>query len=247
MKLIISPAKKMRSDVDTLPWKDMPCFLEKAETLYRKMQSMTKEELKELWRCSDAIAAQNWQRLHTSDLHTGLTPAILAYEGIQYQYMAPGVMTQRELDYLQDHLCILSGLYGLLRPFDGVIPYRLEMQARLSVCKAKNLYEYWDRTISDCLWQETSCVVNLASREYSACVSRHPKPGTRLITCVFHTMQNGKMVEKGTLCKMARGEMVRFLAQREAAEPEVLRDFSGLGFSFDSSRSDESTYVFCKE
>ena len=129
MQIIISPAKKMRDDMDSLPWKDLPCFIEKAETLYGIMRSMSYAKLKKLWRCSDAIAAQNVERLKNRDLRKQLTPAILAYEGIQYQHMAPGVFTQEEFDYIQHHLRILSGLYGVLRPFDGVSPYRLEMQS----------------------------------------------------------------------------------------------------------------------
>ena len=89
MKLIISPAKKMRMDTDTLPWNSLPHFMDKAESLYSKLQSMSYRELKELWHCSDAITAQNVERLQRLDLHSCLTPAILAYEGIQYQYMAP--------------------------------------------------------------------------------------------------------------------------------------------------------------
>ena len=124
MKIIISPAKKMNVDTDSLPWRDLPAFLPKTEEIAKTLQVMSRDELKKLWKCNDSIAAVNVERLANMDLRTRLTPAVLAYEGIQYQYMAPGVFTDREYDYIQEHLRILSGFYGVLRPFDGVTPYR---------------------------------------------------------------------------------------------------------------------------
>lgn len=244
MQLIISPAKKMRTDTDSLPWKALPCFISQAETLYEKLRSMSYEELKKLWKCNDQIAAQNVERLRSGDLRTNLTPAILAYEGIQYRYMAPGVFSREAFDYVQERLCILSGLYGLLRPFDGVIPYRLEMQAKLNTCDVKDLYGYWGGRIAGKLYSETDCIVNLASKEYSLCVSRYQKLHTRFITCVFGEERDGKVVEKGTLCKMARGEMVRYLAEIRADRPEAMQDFSRLNYTFSPRHSDPSTYVF---
>lgn len=244
MRIIISPAKKMRADPDSLPWRDLPRFLPQAETLAAALRAMTREELKALWKCSDAITDQNLQRLETMDLRRGLTPAILAYEGIQYQYMAPGVFGEEEYDYLQSHLRILSGLYGVLRPFDGVTPYRLEMQAKLKVCEAKDLYSFWGRSLAEEICRDTDCVVNLASKEYSLAVSRHLPPDQRWITCVFGQERGGKIVERGTMCKMARGEMVRYLAERRAETPEVLRTFDRLDFTYAPAWSDEGTYVF---
>ena len=207
---------------------------------------MSYGELKALWKCNDSIAAMNAERLQRMDLRHGLTPAILAYDGIQYQYMAPGVFTEGELEYVQEHLRILSGFYGVLRPFDGVTPYRLEMQARLLTYEGKDLYSYWGTSIAETVWAETDCVVDLASREYSLCVSRHRLPEKQLITCVFGERKDGRIIEKGTLCKMARGEMVRFLAERRAEEPEDLRDFDRLGYRFSPADSTPAAYVFLK-
>ena len=100
----------MNCDTDTLPWKSLPVFIKKAETLYNKLQSMSPGELQQLWKCNDTIAASNIERLRNFELHTNLTPALLAYDGIQYQYMASGVFTNGEYEYLQEHLRILSGL-----------------------------------------------------------------------------------------------------------------------------------------
>ncbi len=133
MRIIISPAKKMHEDADSLEPLGPPRFLPEAERLLSVLRPMPLRELKALWQCSDAIAALNAERLRRMDLRGRQTPAVLSYEGIQYQYMAPGVFETGQFAYLQEHLRILSGFYGLLRPFDGVVPYRLEMQARLPV------------------------------------------------------------------------------------------------------------------
>ena len=146
---------------------------------------------------------------------------------------------------MQAHLRILSGLYGVLRPFDGVTPYRLEMQARLSVGGAKDLYAFWGDRLAAALWAETDCIVNLASQEYSRCVSRFPAAGKRFITCVFGEEKDGKVVEKGTLCKMARGEMVRFAAEKAVTRPEQIQEFN-RHYCFLPERSTETEYVFLR-
>ena len=236
----------MKIDTESLPWRDLPVFLPKTEAIVQVLQGMGYDELKKLWKCNDAIAAVNAERLSDMDLHTRLTPAVLAYEGIQYQYMAPGVFTDRELDYVQEHLRILSGFYGVLKPFDGVRPYRLEMQAKLKVCKAKDLYAYWNNSVAEYLLGETNCIINLASKEYSSCVSKYLPEHVRFITCVFGEEKDGRVIEKGTMCKMARGEMVRFLAENRVEDPEEIKAFDRLEYRFDASRSDENTFVFLR-
>ncbi len=246
MRIIISPAKKMRVDTDSLPWRDLPHFLDRTEQLLKILRDMDAAGLKKLWKCSDQIAALNTQRLAHMELRRGLTPAILSYEGIQYQYMAPNVFTVREYEYVQEHLRILSGFYGVLRPFDGVTPYRLEMQAKLAADGAKDLYGFWGDALARQLLGETDCILNLASKEYSLCLSRYITPTARFITCVFGEEKNGKVVEKGTMCKMARGEMVRYLAENQITDPKEVKNFDRLNYRFDEVRSDESTYVFLR-
>lgn len=247
MQIIISPAKKMNIDTDSFICRDLPPLLAKTEQLCERLKKMTYEELKALWKCNDRIAAQNFERLQSMNLRRNLTPAILAYEGIQYQYMAPGVFTDEELEYVQKHLRILSGFYGVLRPFDGVTPYRLEMQAKLRMGEAKDLYSFWSADIAGFLFRETDTILNLASQEYSRCVSGHWKNGDRLITCRFCERKNGKLIEKGTLCKMARGEMVRYLAEHRIENPEEIKAFDRLGYRFDHSESDDAAYTFIQE
>ena len=246
MRIIISPAKKMNVDTDSLPWLDLPAFLPKTEELYDVLRSMSYEELKKLWKCNDSIAKLNVQRLMDMDLRNRLTPAVLSYEGIQYQYMAPGVFTDQALAYIREHLRILSGFYGILMPFDGVTPYRLEMQAKLKVGDAKDLCAFWGNSLAQKLFAETDIIVNLASKVYSVCISRYRPPEIRFITCVLGEEKDGKVIEKGTMCKMARGEMVRYLAENQIADPGAIRNFNRLGYRLDEVRSDDSTFVFLR-
>lgn len=246
MRIIISPAKKMNVDTDSLPWRDLPQFLNRTEVILDRLKAFSYDELKKLWKCNDKIASENVDRLEHMDLRQGLTPAILAYEGIQYQYMAPGVFTEREFDYAQEHLRILSGFYGLLRPFDGVTPYRLEMQAKLRVGDEKDLYAFWGDSLARTLFCESDCMINLASKEYSLCVSRFLPSHIRFVTCVFAERLNGKLVEKGTMCKMARGEMVRFMAEQQIVDPVQIKRFDRLNYRFSENESSGDTYVFLK-
>lgn len=244
MKIIISPAKKMNVDNDSLVHQELPVFLPQAEKLRTKLQCMSYDELKKLWKCNDKIATLNVERLQHMDLRKNLTPAILAYEGIQYQYMAPGIFTDKEFCYIQDHLRILSGFYGLLRPLDGVVPYRLEMQAKLAIGETKDLYTFWDDSLANYLFAETDCIINLASKEYSVCISKYLPDSVRFITCVFGEWIDGKIIEKGTICKMARGEMVRFMAENQTSDPEKIKTFSRLNYQYSAEHSNEDTFVF---
>lgn len=237
MRVIIAPAKKMRRDTDSFPVEGLPVFLEEAGRLKRALQGMAPGELQALWKCSGALAGLNAGRLADMDLRRGLTPAILAYEGIQYRYMAPGVMETAHLDYLREHLRILSGFYGLLRPFDGVTPYRLEMQAKLEVDSCRDLYQFWGDRLAHQLASETDVVLNLASKEYSKAVETHLPKTMQFITCVFGESKDGKVIEKGTKCKMARGQMVRWLAENQIKSPEDLQAFDQLGYQFCRSTS----------
>ena len=246
MRIIISPAKKMIVDTDSFPPEGLPAFLPKTERLLSALRSMSPAALQALWKCNNAIAALNVDRLASMDLRRNLTPAILSYEGIQYRYMAPTVFEQSQLDYIRDHLRILSGFYGLLRPFDGVTPYRLEMQAKLAVDGCRDLYAFWGGALAEALALETGLVVNLASKEYSKAVEPHLPPSVRFLTCTFGEEKDGKILEKGTACKMARGQMVRWMAERSIDRAENLRNFDNLGYAFSPVHSSENHFVFLK-
>ena len=141
---------------------------------------------------------------------------------------------------------ILSGFYGLLRPFDGVTPYRLEMQARLPVDGCRDLYQFWGDRMARQLASETDLVLNLASKEYSKAVEPHLPKSVRFITCTFGAWKGGKVIEKGTQCKMARGEMVRWLAERNIADAADVQAFDRLDYQFQPSLSTEKHKVFLK-
>jgi len=247
MRIIISPAKKMRIDTDSLPWQDLPLFLQQTQQLLAVLRSMSQDELKKLWKCNDQIAQLNFDRLQHMELTKNLTPALLSYEGIQYQYMSPGVFTEQQFHYIQEHLRILSGFYGLLKPFDGVTPYRLEMQAKLKAGDFKDLYHYWGSAIAEKLFAETDCIVNLASKEYSQCIYRYLPSEVRYVTCVFGEERDGKVIEKGTMCKMARGEMVRYMAENQITNAEEIKAFTRLGYRYASLLSSEAEFVFLKD
>lgn len=248
MRIIISPAKKMNIDTDTAAYRDLPAYLNKTRGLMNFMKNLDYAQCKAIWKCNDKLAELNYRRFQEMNLEKMLTPAILSYEGIQYQYLAPKVMDGDSLEYLQSHLRILSGFYGILRPFDGVVPYRLEMQAKLGSPELDSLYDYWGNTLAEHLFSEDSLILNLASKEYSKCISQYAKGREDMdfVTCVFGELVNGKVVEKGTLAKMARGEMVRFLAGRQAENLAMVRQFCALGYGFCEERSDEKTIVFLK-
>ena len=246
MRMISSPAKKMRVDTDSLPVQALPDFLLETERLLAALRAMTPKELQALWKCNGSIAALNVERLSGMDLCHGLTPAVLSYEGIQYQYMAPGVFESEQYDFIQEHLRIVSGFYGLLRPFDGVTPYRLEMQAKLAVDGHKDLYAFWGGRLAQRLAEETDFVLDLASKEYSRAVEPHLPANVRLLRCTFGERQGSKIVEKGTMCKMARGQMVRWLAENTVTDPEKIREFHDLGYCYDPAESGEEHYVFVK-
>lgn len=244
MRIIISPAKQMVQDTDTLAVRDLPALIERTEVLLRWMRCLSYDELKALWRCSDKIALQNAERLAHMDLRRSLTPSLLAYDGIQYTYMAPAVFEDGQVEYVQEHLRILSGFYGVLRPLDGVVPYRLEMQAKAAVEGHANLYDFWGSDLYREVMGTGTTIVNLASKEYSRAVERHLRQGDRYVSCVFGELEGTRVVQKGVYAKMARGEMVRYLASVQAEEPEAMRSFAWSGYAFDEERSTEDTYVF---
>lgn len=247
MKVIISPAKKMNVDTDTMEAAALPVFLADTEKICRWMQKLTLPEAKKLWGCNDKIAELNFRRFQEMRLKEGLTPALLSYEGIQYQYMAPNVFREEEWDYVQRFLRILSGFYGVLKPLDGVTPYRLEMQAKAGIDGRKNLYEFWGKRLYEEILDPDRTILNLASKEYSKCIEQHLTPGDRFITCIFGERSGEKIVQKGTMAKMARGEMVRFMAENRIEKPEEVKAFERLGYQFREELSSETEYIFVKE
>ena len=224
----------------------LPVFIERADRLRAWICSLPYAEQKKLWACSDAIAEQNVGRFARMDLRRNLVPALLSYDGIQYTYMAPAVLEDGHLAYLQDHLRILSGFYGVLKPFDGVVPYRLEMQAKAALDGYGNLYDFWGDSLYREVIGSSRTIVNLASKEYSKAIEKYLQPEDVYITCVFGEIEGGKVVQKGVYAKMARGEMVRYLAGVKASSPEQIKGFTWSGYAFDPDSSTDTKLVFVR-
>ncbi len=244
MKIIISPAKQMVYDTDSLECAGLPHFLSKTEIIKDILQSMDYARLKKLWKCNDKIAQMNYERLQNINLRSNLTPAILSYDGIRYKYMAPSVFDTDQLKYIQEHLFILSGFYGALKPFDGVAPYRLEMGAKLPVDGRKDLYDYWSDEICRYVCDGRGEIINLASEEYSKVIKKHIDSNTKFVTVVFGEYVKGKLVEKATKCKMARGEMVRYMAENNVQTSRQLTGFNRLGYNYSRQLSDKENLDF---
>ena len=244
MKIIISPSKKMNVDPDTFAADRMPEFVEDAKILMDAVRSLDYGQAKALWKCNDKLARLNYERFKVMDLNRALTPAVMAYEGLQYLHMAPAVFTKEALSYIEERLRILSGFYGVLRPFDKVVPYRLEMQAKLSVGESRDLYEFWGSRLYESLTADDGFILNLASKEYSQCIEKYVAPDVVFLTVIFGQWKNGSVWQKGTMAKMARGEMVRFLAENRIDDPESIKEFKELGFHYEDALSDQSKYVF---
>ncbi len=236
----------MTTKADAMEPRDEPVFVRHAQQLVDYLKDLPYQDLKKLLACNDKLARLNYDRYQTMDLHSDTNPALVSYEGIQYQYMAPRVFTDEYFDYTQQHLRILSGLYGILRPFDGIVPYRLEMQARLQTDFCSSLYDFWGDSLYQELAQDSSVILNLASEEYSRAVKKHLRPEVQLITCRFCEDVEGRLVEKGVYVKMARGEMVRFMAERAVVSPEQVKEFTGMGYNFRPDLSDGTHYTFVR-
>lgn len=244
---IVSPAKKMNVVEGPPAVVSTPQFIERTQQIMHAVQALGYDEAKALWKCSHKLAQLNYERFAHMDLHSNLTAAVIAYEGIQYQHLSPQVMSENQLAWLGEHLRILSGFYGVLRPFDGVVPYRLEMQARLAVGDAQNLYEYWGDALARSLARNANTVVNLASVEYAkAVLPWAEKTGLSVLTCVFGELREGRFVQKATEAKAARGTFVRWCAERDADDLNELRAFDERGYALDESRSSADKLVFVR-
>lgn len=234
----------MNIDNDSLEPVGIPAFIEQTEEILRWLKKRSYEELKKLWECNDKIAAENFERIKDMNLYKNLTPAILSYEGIAYQYMAPAVFDYKQIGYVQEHLRILSGFYGVLKPMDGVTPYRLEMRAKASINGYKDLYDFWGSRLYEAVSYKDGIIINLASREYSRCIEKYLNDTDRYITVTFCERSGEKLVTKGTYAKMARGEMVRYMAENNIEDPADIQSFDRLGYVYRQDMSSDVEYVF---
>jgi uncharacterized protein len=252
MLIVLSPAKTL--DYDTRPkTRDhtLPDFIPQAARLIEVLKTLSPSDVAQLMDVSDALASLNvgrfasWSEQFTPE---NAKQAVLAFNGDVYDGLQAPSMTRKQLGYLQDHVRILSGLYGILRPLDLMQPYRLEMSTRLVNPRGKDLYAYWDGTVTETLnallsEQRSKVLVNLASEEYFKVV----KPrllDADVITPVFENWKNGKYKVISFFAKRARGMMARFAAVKGITQAAKLKAFSAEGYAFDSSVSTATSWVF---
>ncbi len=265
LQIIISPAKQMRAAQDAFEVQGIPPFVPETARLHQALLDIERSEgaggLQTLWNVSDKLLEPCLDTLHEfvpvlvdddlcdPDIARRVSPAIMAYHGIQYQSMAPEVMDAEQLSWLQSHLWILSGLYGCIRPFHAVEPYRLEMCAKLAVNDACDLYAFWGdklaRTIAPA--GSNTTIVNLASVEYAKAVLPHLAADAATVTCLFgEGVRNGKPIQRSTASKKARGSMVRWMAANKVEDASRLTAFN-IGYRYIPELSSKDTFVFLNE
>lgn len=246
MMIIIAPAKKIRPVVDYIDAKQMPVFIRQTEKLLAELKKKTKEECKEMLSCSDSIAWWTYDSYQNMNLYDNAVPALLAFDGIQFKYMAPDVFTDECFAYVQKHLRILSAFYGILTPFDGIVPYRLELDSPFHTSYCHSLYDFWKDSIYQNIVSEDKQILDLSSKQYGKIIKRFLEKDVHCVTCYFLEEEQGKRREKGVYVKMARGEMVRWLAENNIQNFEDVKMFSRLGYQFDERLSDDYSYCFVR-
>ena len=246
MKIIISPAKKMKREEYVAPL-HRPMFLKEAGELLSFLRSLSDSEMAKVWKVKGALLSSSLSSLSMLSLEDIGSPAIFSYDGIQYTYMSPSSFTDSMLEYAEKNLRIISGLYGLLKPLDGVGTYRLEMESPISIPGYGDLYSYWGGKIASSLMEDDRLLVNLASAEYSKAVLPFLPSSVTVVTPVFLDWEKGRYVSKGVYAKMERGEMVRFLSETGAETVEDIKKFSSRGYEFSRFLSDSNTLCFVRK
>lgn len=255
MFFVLSPAKNLNEKAPA-PVKEFtqPYLLAEAEILMRQLRELAPQQIAELMHVSDKIALLNAER--NAEWHTPFTPdnakqAVFMFNGDVYEGIAADTLKPEQIQYLQQHVRLLSGLYGVLRPLDLMQPYRLEMGTTFTNTRGKNLYEFWGNIITDLLNDTlaqagSDTLVNLASQEYFKSVNTKNLKA-RLITPVFKDEKNGKYKIISFYAKRARGLMVRYAAEHNITAPEMLKNFDYEGYAFNEAASNESEWVFMRE
>jgi uncharacterized protein len=252
MLIFLSPAKSL--DYKTPPQvatHTQPAFLKQSEVLIKQLRKLSPADIANLMDLSDPLALLNFNRY--ADWKLPFTPenakqAVLAFDGDVYDGLAAKTLSAADLDFAQQHVRILSGLYGILKPLDLMQPYRLEMGTKLANKGGKDLYAFWGERLLDAINAELAkmprpVAVNLASEEYfKAAVGR--KINGLLIQPVFEDWKNGKYKIISFYAKRARGLMTRYAVLNRLDEPEGLKEFDYDGYAFAAEASDDKTWVF---
>ncbi|WIV50901.1 peroxide stress protein YaaA [Marivivens sp. LCG002] len=253
MLIVVSPAKSLDMEPVSIEPTE-PMFQEDAVRLAKTSRNLTLTQLKELMDISDDLARLNRDRFkafqETPDADR-VKPAVLAFDGDTYKGLEAKTLSEDDLRWAQDHLRILSGLYGLLRPLDAMQPYRLEMGSRLKTRRGKSLYDYWGDQIAKTLNAEaaaigTEVLINCASQEYFSAADRKALK-LRVITPNFYEVKDGKPRIVSFFAKRARGAMARFIIENRLTEPEEIKGFSSGGYAFDPDLSEGDAWAFVRD
>ena len=252
MLFLLSPAKSL--DYDTPPQVSthtQPLFTRQSAALIDVLKTKTPQDISSLMKLSDALSGLNvgryqaWSKKFTAK---NAKQAVLAFNGDVYEGLNAKTLSPAQLDWAQEHVCILSGLYGVLRPLDLMQPYRLEMGTALATAKGKNLYQFWDAQLSNYLNERAAVdkapvVVNLASEEYFKAVDLKALKA-RVVSCVFEDYKNGKYKIISFHAKRARGLMVRYAIDKKITSVKKLEGFNSEGYCFEAKLSAPDRLVF---
>ncbi|MFA5664811.1 peroxide stress protein YaaA [Castellaniella sp.] len=253
MLVVLSPAKKLDFDSPLrVTAHTRPVFLDQANELAARLQTLGPDALGRLMKLSAALAELNAHRyagwVADPDLQHA-RQAVLAFDGDVYAGLQAGSLDSQQMAWAQDHLALLSGLYGVLRPLDLIQPHRLEMGTRLETARGANLYAWWGGQIADELNRRLDALagervlVNLASAEYFRSV-QIPRLQGRVIECVFQDLKDGAWKVIGLHAKRARGLMARHIIEQQIESSEQLRGFAAEGYAWHAPQSDEARLVF---
>ncbi len=254
MLLILAPSKTQQSINRHFSHSSQPVFHEKTLYLSDHLKSLSKAEIALLMKTSTKLTDNTFQRIHNFNppFVMGKTiQAIFTFQGDAYSQLTPEIYSEKELFYAQDHLNILSGLYGLLRPLDLMAPYRLEMGTKITTKKFKDLYRYWSNSLtafinSSLAKMESQILVNLASTEYFKVINREKLEG-EIITMTFRQKKNGLYKTIPIYSKRARGLMTHFAITNRIQETEELKSFNLSGYSYRREESTKEIWVFEKD
>ncbi len=254
MMILLSCAKTMGGTSKTkVPELSEPMFGKDASEIILQLTEYTPDELKKMLHTTSRLAIENYNRyrLFHSD-ESPLTAALLAYTGIVFKNIAPTDFTREEFLYAQEHLRITSFCYGLLRPLDGIKPYRLEGDVTLPGTGAASMFEYWHsrltRPFLSEIQKDGNILFNLASSEMKQLFNwKEVESKATVITPQFKVWKNGKLTTVVIYTKMARGAMTRFIIKNKIEKPDDLKAFSWEGFSFNDHLSDNTNFIFTQE
>ncbi|MEL0020460.1 MAG: peroxide stress protein YaaA [Rickettsiales bacterium] len=254
MLTLLSPAKKLNMvPVETAVPITQPRLRDDTKELATVAKTQTAADLKRLMHISDNLATMNFERFQAFNLDNksnSAKPAGLAFDGDVYWGLEADSLSEDTLAYAQDHLRILSGLYGVLRPMDAIQPYRLEMGTKMATGRGKSLYDFWstriaDRLNADLAGHADATVVNLASNEYFKAVDTAAL-GRTVIGAKFLNVKDGEARSLMYYAKHARGSMARWIMENRVDRAEGLKDFNVGGYALDAAASIHDELVFSR-